>query len=200
MFFKSVSIGVGAGIAVAAIAVSSTPAHAFVYFTPIGSNLDGDAVRDITTSVGATQSFNLNIDFTGLSNVPSSLSFLVNWDADELGLSSFIPGLTTSLAGSGSSRTITVGGISSPGTGPSTVGTFNFDVLSGLKNDGLTDFSTSFDLNQIFGNLPVGTSAVISSVEVQPTAVPTPALLPGLIGLGVAALRRKSEESTEENA
>ncbi len=32
------------------------------------------------------------------------------------------------------------------------------------------------------------------------TAVPTPALLPGLIGLGVAALRRKNEESTEESA
>lgn len=32
------------------------------------------------------------------------------------------------------------------------------------------------------------------------TAVPTPALLPGLIGLGVAALRRKNEESAEENA
>ncbi len=32
------------------------------------------------------------------------------------------------------------------------------------------------------------------------TAVPTPALLPGLIGLGVAALRRKDEESEEENA
>jgi hypothetical protein len=32
------------------------------------------------------------------------------------------------------------------------------------------------------------------------TAVPTPALLPGLIGLGVAALRRKDEETTEENA
>ncbi|NMF83017.1 PTPA-CTERM sorting domain-containing protein [Nodosilinea sp. P-1105] len=33
------------------------------------------------------------------------------------------------------------------------------------------------------------------------TAVPTPALLPGLIGMGVAALRRKQEEETsEENA
>ncbi len=31
-------------------------------------------------------------------------------------------------------------------------------------------------------------------------AVPTPALLPGLIGMGVAALRRKDEESAEENA
>lgn len=33
------------------------------------------------------------------------------------------------------------------------------------------------------------------------TAVPTPALLPGLIGMGVAALRRKQgEEASEENA
>jgi hypothetical protein len=32
------------------------------------------------------------------------------------------------------------------------------------------------------------------------TAVPTPALLPGLIGMGVAALRRKKEDAAEENA
>ena len=31
------------------------------------------------------------------------------------------------------------------------------------------------------------------------TAVPTPALLPGLIGMGVAALRRKQEEETSED-
>jgi hypothetical protein len=38
-------------------------------------------------------------------------------------------------------------------------------------------------------------------LEGSVTAVPTPALLPGLVGMGLAALRRKkSEEAVEENA
>jgi hypothetical protein len=39
-----------------------------------------------------------------------------------------------------------------------------------------------------------------SSYSLTIQAVPTPALLPGLIGLGVAALRRKKDEAAEENA
>ncbi len=39
-----------------------------------------------------------------------------------------------------------------------------------------------------------------SSYSLSIKAVPTPALLPGLIGLGVAALRRKKDETAEENA
>ncbi|MBE9155768.1 PTPA-CTERM sorting domain-containing protein [Nodosilinea sp. LEGE 06152] len=38
-----------------------------------------------------------------------------------------------------------------------------------------------------------------SSWSLSLVAVPTPALLPGLIGMGIAALRRKQEEASEEN-
>lgn len=37
-------------------------------------------------------------------------------------------------------------------------------------------------------------------VSITTEEIPTPALLPGLIGLGVAALRRKDETASEENA
>jgi hypothetical protein len=44
------------------------------------------------------------------------------------------------------------------------------------------------------GNQPV--YAVFT--EVPSTAVPTPALLPGLVGLGVAALRKKKQAATQD--
>jgi hypothetical protein len=62
----------------------------------------------------------------------------------------------------------------------------------------------SFNLGQT-KTLFAGSTAVTGSAAYLPvsgslTAVPTPALLPGLIGLGVAALRRKNGETAEENA
>lgn len=44
------------------------------------------------------------------------------------------------------------------------------------------------------------TAAAFESDDHSYEAVPTPALLPGLIGIGVAALRRKKDEAAEENA
>lgn len=46
---------------------------------------------------------------------------------------------------------------------------------------------------------PVSFGSYLDAVSVTP--VPTPALLPGLVGMGIAALKRKSsDESAEENA
>jgi hypothetical protein len=60
------------------------------------------------------------------------------------------------------------------------------------------------------GTQGIGELAQLVSVSGSPnvfgyaatfTAVPTPALLPGLVGMGLAALRRrKAEEAAEENA
>ncbi len=78
--------------------------------------------------------------------------------------------------------------------------------------------STRTGITLLFPNLntiPVGSTVALRAgsltlasqrfslstpLEGTVTAVPTPALLPGLIGLGVAALRRKDEEPAEENA
>lgn len=40
----------------------------------------------------------------------------------------------------------------------------------------------------------------ITGFRAEYEVIPTPALLPGLIGMGVAALRRKKDETAEENA
>ncbi|MBE9112160.1 PTPA-CTERM sorting domain-containing protein [Nodosilinea sp. LEGE 07298] len=54
--------------------------------------------------------------------------------------------------------------------------------------------------NGTAGFTNVAANSTGSSYAFDVEEVPTPALLPGLVGLGVAALRRKDEESAEENA
>lgn len=53
---------------------------------------------------------------------------------------------------------------------------------------------------QVPDTFVLGTSTAISSFSISATAVPTPALLPGLIGMGIAAIRKRKDESeiTEE--
>jgi hypothetical protein len=91
--------------------------------------------------------------------------------------------------------------------GVQTFDTFDFTAttatfLTGLERYKFTGFFGD-------GTKAVGELAQLVEISGSPgvfgysatfTAVPTPALLPGLIGLGVAALRRKNEESAEENA
>ena len=48
---------------------------------------------------------------------------------------------------------------------------------------------------QVPDTFVLGTSTAISSFSISATAVPTPALLPGLIGMGVAAIRKRKDES-----
>ncbi len=51
--------------------------------------------------------------------------------------------------------------------------------------------------SQFAGNLTVG-STVTRNLSGDITAVPTPALLPGLVGMGLAALRKRKEEGAEQ--
>lgn len=46
---------------------------------------------------------------------------------------------------------------------------------------------------QYIDNVKIGGTATIAPVS-DPAAIPTPALLPGLIGMGVAALRKKGKK------
>lgn len=50
--------------------------------------------------------------------------------------------------------------------------------------------------SQITGNSLIGESSYSGTLTV--TAIPTPALLPGLIGLGVAAMRKRKQQQVEE--
>lgn len=196
MFAKSVSMGVGAAIATAAIVASSAPAHAFTYFTPSGSNLDGDSINDIVTSPGENLSFDLGIDLSlfNPSSLPSALEVLVSWDTDEL---SSLGGSIVGGNGSITSFTASSATFSVPTNVASNFifGNLSFLVLDDLTNDGGADFRTSLAFSQIF---PSSSTVAIQEADVQP--VPTPALLPGLVGLGLTVLRRKGKFTAEEQA
>lgn len=89
-----------------------------------------------------------------------------------------------------------------------------FDLVSGTVttlNGAGNVLQASVDIfgNFVFGQSNVGTGILTAqrvgasqgwtiTLEAQP--IPTPALLPGLLGLGVAALRRNQDEIDEENA
>lgn len=80
--------------------------------------------------------------------------------------------------------------------------TQNFALSPGSQFFGITDNSLIKSIN--FG-LPNGGSTTSGAFQIdnltigsaQATAVPTPALLPGLIGLGAAALRKRKAEKVE---
>jgi hypothetical protein len=53
----------------------------------------------------------------------------------------------------------------------------------------------------LFGGTEDNARATISFIDqgIQQTAIPTPALLPGLVGFGVAALRKRKAKATQES-
>lgn len=67
---------------------------------------------------------------------------------------------------------------------------------------GIASFPNFAGNGPTFGNRPGGSGGAYSIALNQPTAtaVPTPALLPGLIGMGVAALRKRKAEAVEETS
>ncbi len=75
--------------------------------------------------------------------------------------------------------------------------TFDFGDLS-LLPDSQTNFFFIKTNATDFNELGQGTLNGTSFLTYQPaTAVPTPALLPGLVGLGLAALRKRKSDQTE---
>ena len=81
--------------------------------------------------------------------------------------------------------------LSSPTPNPSYGGWYDMPAIA--LNPGANELLFLID-NSLGGNYQ-GFRAEFNTNSVNP--VPTPALLPGLIGMGVAALRRKSEASEE---
>lgn len=83
---------------------------------------------------------------------------------------------------------------------------YNFNLSSIMPT--VSGNSLSIALRGSFASGTPGVGRLTTQLDGNPvrswsatvTAVPTPALLPGLIGMGIAALRRKDEESAEDNA
>jgi len=76
-------------------------------------------------------------------------------------------------------------------------------LMPGSRFDFMSVGSFASDPNHLFNiklttQGPGGTQNAFSATVVE--RVPSPALLPGLIGMGVAAFRRKQNEAVEENA
>lgn len=80
-----------------------------------------------------------------------------------------------------------------PFVNPATVASSAFDGWNEFTLDGLLVGTNTLG----FKVQDVGS---ITGFRAEYEVIPTPALLPGLIGLGVAALRRKKDETAEENA
>jgi hypothetical protein len=212
--FKQACFGAAtmAVVAMGAIVASGDSAQALsINFSPSGTNPTvenpTDPIPDIITSPGSTLSFNILLETFGIASneTVDSVTYDFGFDPSELSFASYVPPLgvtNTSVASplGGYSRQITRSGLGAVANqGNILLGTINFNVLPGLNNDSQRDFFISFASAFAPGSMtpfPGVTFGQTQQVEVQAAAVPTPALLPGLLGLGAAAWRkRKSQEA-----
>lgn len=168
--------------AATSVAIAAAPAQALVISTSIGQ-------YDVTTVTGSWNTLQNQLStqpwFTGDLNpaTPDSNSALAVEFAglinDDLGLSSTTEGPFFAF------------GTNTPITASSTSGLVGYGVYFGaLGASGPAGLITAPLLDRSF------TWAVATPV----TAIPTPALLPGLIGMGVAVLRKRKGEAATTDA
>jgi len=212
---KNVLLTLSSGIAGAAVLALATaaPSQALgLSFNPGGSLLpDGDGIRDIVEAPGNAISFDIILDTLNLSaasDTVTSVSFDFGFDGLELINSSIAPavGLSVNAATQpGGAFNLTYSGLSVAGNiGQTVLGTLNFTTSPNLPSDGARDFFTF--LTAVEGNSPSGLTdflaseagagnAVQISKQVEVQAVPTPALMPGLVGMGMAFARKRKKQS-----
>ncbi|QZZ22774.1 PTPA-CTERM sorting domain-containing protein [Leptothermofonsia sichuanensis E412] len=187
----SLMVAAGATIGGFSLALSE-PAHALGFTTPYApanftltnTNADGSVdtsgvPNSITITGGDNGSFTFGLtDYVTTATTAGLVSF--NWNYGTRDSSPFwdpfgyiVNGVFTQLTNS-AGPTIQNGSVS-------------FNVALGD--------SFGFRIRTV-DNLAGRASATISNFNVQ--AIPTPALLPGLIGLGLGALRKRKGQATEE--
>ncbi|NJN49520.1 MAG: PTPA-CTERM sorting domain-containing protein [Alkalinema sp. RL_2_19] len=173
-------------------------------FKPTGTSLDGDAAKDIVTSVGSVINFDLFLNTGGVADDDkvSELLYSIEWDTAELSFKSFAPQLTTAFVnigfGLGSADFGQVLSPISPSDTSVKIASLAFDVLGGLNNDGDTDFML-YSLAHSTRMVKISRTCLRSGsqeVEVQP--VPTPALIPGIAAMGMGLLRKRKKSETAE--
>ncbi|NJM56502.1 MAG: PTPA-CTERM sorting domain-containing protein [Synechococcales cyanobacterium RU_4_20] len=199
------ALAVGAALAAAAIAAPAAPANALsLSFENTGTSLDGDVIKDIEVAVGDLLVFDLLLETFGVAtdDTVNTVQYKLTWDKAELGFQGFnaFDPLGTISEMNLASNVLTVKSIGSALRNLSglQVGRINFKVLAGLDNSGATDFSSEFlsALDEDGDTLPNLVSSQVQTVEVQ-QAVPTPALLPGLIGMGMALVRKRRNQAEQ---
>ena len=188
MTFKPFLTGIAVtGLTLGSLGLTSVPAHALT----IGSQIDaiwfGDASADnfdfatFFLDSGPEPGFTF---VTGKGDIPTGLLSAAIKDIPSF--AAFVPINDFIFFGNGVDYNFSLSAIT-----PTISGNSLSIALKGLFADGTPGVGTL--TTQLDGEPVRAWSATV-------TAVPTPALLPGLIGMGVAALRRKDEESAEENA
>lgn len=205
-------------LAIGAIALGQArPAQAFgLSFGPVGFQDGTDTIDDLEVTPGAAVSFDVLFDGTGLDSTDliQEIDVYMAFDSTELSSPNY-PGATGiqpfHLNQPGINYTgLRYSGLSITGGTPSTtLGTISFaSNPAGLPNNGEIDFSllltgvrgtrsgstTSFFVAQPHSSVGA-LGKVIREIEVQgATAVPTPALLPGLAAFGMSLARKRKQE------
>jgi hypothetical protein len=213
MKFKHITLGC---VVVAASAVMTTPAHAAIL---TGSTLE--LANNNGSGLIKTDPFNstgIKFDFFG-ARTPGTTPALGNQGLRTTAASGSFLGTNAGpitriadlvLAGSFNPNKFTAGPVTDFLRGIDATGTSNlrFDLANFRydKGTGIGKFSGTFsDGVKGLGTFTLGSA--ITSPETGPddfeyslnvTAVPTPALLPGLLGLGMAALRKRKGQGAEE--
>jgi hypothetical protein len=191
-------LAVGAAIAASVVGgsvVASAPAEAATLTPPGNFTLSG------TTSASSLNATQFKLNFTGLSVLSSGGGF-----AGITGTS--IPSLTLNKTGA-TTLAPTLGFISGLTLGGDPV---SFNLLGGTLTSSFTNATNYTVGGDFFGNLVSGNtvlakgSLAITRSEsfnsafvpvASQVAVPTPALLPALLGMGAAALRKRKGEEVE---
>ncbi len=200
------TLGISAAVAttiVAGSAMSLSPAQAAI-LSPGTINLDSNAVTASSPDGGATVALNLNGfgialttgGFVGLGGAPTVLPLTLTRGAS-LGGGNFL--YTTPLPINNFISNLFLGGdevfvdiINATFFGRFTSPT-NFSFLGDLIQ---THFRST---NQLPGGGALQSFTLTNnSSSIDLVAIPTPALLPGLIGLGLGVLRKRKAEGAEE--
>lgn len=195
-----------AGVAIAGCALLAQAQSASALslnFSPTGSNVDGDPINDILTTVGAQIKFTFSLETGGVSPLSSisQIGYRYAWDNSELQFISFTSLLGSATGGLGLPSPDNITQTFAPnviqGSNPTSynIAEVLFRVRPGLVGNGNFDFRSQFDsVRDQNGNVLTSLIATqVQSVEVQP--VPTPALLPGFAAVGLGLLRKRQSKT-----
>jgi hypothetical protein len=138
-------------------------------------------------------------DFTGLSGTPVIASLALT-DPTPVNDSTMNQGTYSNLAVPNFITGLNLGGALTFDLDPSTISLFGFITDP-------TNFAIAGPITGIFkqggsvigkGFLGVNNNNGISSISLTATSVPTPALLPGLVGMGIATFRRQRKQTAAQ--
>lgn len=199
------ALAVGAALAAAAIAAPAEAAS--LRFAPPGAQLDATADRDLVANEGDVNVLQIFLDVFPDELISgdsiNKVDFSFAWDAAEVAIQSFVGFSAPASASFLNPSNVAIGGLNITGPSSTLLAEFTFKALAGVTDDGLAIgndlqiLSAALSGGGTVGGLFLGRPA---GIDVQPTAVPTPALLPGLIGMGMALVRKRRNQSDEQAA